>query len=167
MRRTPPEIEIDILARLLNGESYEEVTDGRVWKSTVNRIVNSFQEKCPDFWDLRELNIKRKKANITFSDIVRNVVAMTSTTLDIDKIIVENRGSPAAQYLDWLLANQCTYIPCKNCGDQIRIPLQLAKDYAAYIQNNMVWYYVCSNCGHGFLYTPFEILGHLALKLLK
>jgi hypothetical protein len=167
MRKTPPDVEINIIARLLNCESYESVTEGRVSKSTVNRIVNTFQKKCPDFWDLREFNIRRKKANIAMIDVLQNVEDATSATPPIAKYIIENLGSPAAQYLDQLLESECTYIPCKGCGNYFQIQLEPAQSYEKSIQIGNNCFYKCANCGFIAPYSPFDILGYLGLTLLK
>jgi hypothetical protein len=168
MRKTPPNIEMDILARLLNGESYESVTDGRVSKSTVNRIVNTFQEKCSDFWDLREFNIRRKNANIDMTDVLRNIEeAPVNAIPPIVNYITEYLWTPAGQYLDWAQSNQCTYVPCKSCGFQFLIPLQPAPYYDSQIRNGINLWLKCQRCGFETFYSPFEILGFLALTLLE
>ena len=54
MRKTPRDIERDIRARVLEGESYESAASGRVGKATVACVVNDLRKSVPDFDKLRE-----------------------------------------------------------------------------------------------------------------
>jgi hypothetical protein len=61
MRKISPETEVDIIKRVLMGETYSEAAarDGVV-KSTVNRVVEDLRKVMPDFDEIRNLCASRK-----------------------------------------------------------------------------------------------------------
>jgi hypothetical protein len=70
MRKTPPETEVDIVRRVLLGESYGEVA-GRngVAKSTVNRVVEDVRRVMPDFDEIRGLLVRFKRCGLTMAEV--------------------------------------------------------------------------------------------------
>src|SRR5208283_3221138 len=72
MRKTPRETEVDIMKRVLLGETYSEVAarDGVV-KSTVNRVVEDVRRIMPDFDEIRGLLIRFKRCGLTMAEAER------------------------------------------------------------------------------------------------
>jgi hypothetical protein len=69
MRKTPKETEVDIIKRVIMGETYGEVAARNgVAKSTVNRVVEDVRRVMPDFDEIRSLLIRFKRSGLTVAD---------------------------------------------------------------------------------------------------
>jgi hypothetical protein len=70
MRKTPTETEVDIIKRVILGETYSEVSAKEgVAKSTINRVVEDVRRVIPDFDEIRGLLIRFKKCGLTMAEV--------------------------------------------------------------------------------------------------
>jgi hypothetical protein len=168
MRKTPVDIERDIVARVLEGESYEAAANGRVGKATVARVVDDLRKAVPDFDELRELNIRLKREGRLVSDVLQRMENMKFEQPIVLTVCSDSGEKNAAvEYLESVLADRRIWIPCKNCQFQIAVPLESAEFYEELLGRGHWLWIVCPRCGLQLQYFPLEILGHFALSLLK
>jgi hypothetical protein len=169
MRKTPPDVERQILFALLNGESYQDAGDGNdVGKATVNRIVEDAREKIPDFDDLRELKIRLNRYGLSVSEVLQSLENQEQEKPDISYIYsIPNEENEAVKYLKWTLENKTTTIACKNCYNQFQIPLETWAFYNQLIRTGQSLPIICPYCRYQSWYTPFEILGFFGGNLLQ
>jgi hypothetical protein len=150
MRKINKGLEEDILARLSNGESYESAADGRVSKSTVNRIVKDAEKEIPDYWDYREMKIKLDQYGFTFNEVIK----MIENRFPIVEVEVYRQCPPEQE------------IPCKRCNAHFMVRLIPASTYRYYLAFGQFLQYRCPCCGYVALYSPLEVLGFFGLSIL-
>jgi hypothetical protein len=169
MKKTPPDVERQILFALLNGEFYQEAgIRNDVSKATVNRIVEDARKKILDFDYLRELKIRLNRYGRSVSEILQSTETQDQGKPNISNIyLIPNEEIEAVKYLKWALENKTTTIACKNCYNQFPIPLETWTFYNQLIQTSQSLPIICPYCRCQLLYAPIEILGYFALNLLQ
>ncbi len=168
MRKTPVDIERNIGARVLSGESYESAADGRVAKATVTRIVDDLRRDIPDFDELRDLNIRLKREGLSVSEVLQSMdEGKCEKSIVLTVYSDSEEKNEAVKYLESVLACGWVWIPCKNCQLQFEVWLESAEFYRGLLWRGQWVVLVCPHCGLQLPYSVFEILGHFALSLLE
>jgi len=88
----------------------------------------------------------------------------------VDGLERRNKGliekNSALMSLSKILADRKIYIPCKNCGVGLPIPLDTQENHQHMLENRRFYSLRCPRCGFPNQFTPQDVLVHIGWILL-